>query len=119
MKELLHVTCTILKDNFYYDNDALDRFLYTFKEHMTVELIEFGLNTEREVLAELHHSYRARWHFTCYFISAHMREIFLHTMHFSEQELFAFDNILPKYLGAKQDEIQPNYERENNREFFK
>lgn len=121
MKRILQVTCTILERNFFYDSEATKRFLDLFTEDTLVELENFEAFAEPRIIDELHRSAKARLYFTCYFTSAQLRYIFLNELHFTEQELHAFENFLPKYTGDKSNEKQqpPEHKRENYRKFFK
>jgi hypothetical protein len=121
MKKILEVTCSILERNFYYDSEALKRFLDLFTEDTLDELESFEAFAEPHILYELHNSYKARLYFTCYFTSAQLRYIFLDKLHFTEQELKAFETFLPKYQGDKTNEKQqpPKHKRTDNRKFFK
>ncbi len=120
MKQILEVTCSILERNFYYSNESIKRFLDLFTEDTLDELENFEAFAEQRILDELHNSYKARLYFTCYFTSAQLRYIFLNELHFTEQELKAFENFLPKYQGDKTNEKQqqPKHERANHRKFF-
>ena len=41
----------------------------------------------------------ARIYFTCYFVSAHFENIFIHKLHFTEQELHRFRKYFTEYTG--------------------
>lgn len=99
MKGILLVTTSILRQNFFYEDEILSKFLCGFTAEIQQELSRFQASAEFGVLDELHNNRKARLYFTCYFISAHLRDFFLHELHFSEQELIAFENLLPKYTG--------------------
>lgn len=116
-KEILRVTCQILKQNFFYSDEVIGDFLECFTEVTGKELDNFEYFADPKVLDELHRDSLSRMHFTCYFISAHLREILIHRFNFSEQELYAFENILPKYTGERRHE-KPKRERTHYRKFF-
>jgi hypothetical protein len=120
MKSILEVTCSILERNFFYDTETIKRFLDLFTEDTIVELDNFEAFAEPEVLEELHNSPTVRLYFTCYFVSAQLRFIFINELHFTEQELKAFESFLPKYTGEKNDKQQPSKpKRTHYRKFFK
>jgi len=120
MKQILMVTCSILERNFFYDKNSLQRFLDLFTEDTLVEIDNFVAFAEPHILEELHHRYKARLYFTCYFVSAQLRFIFLNELHFTEQEIKAFENFLPKYTGEKNGKQQsPKRERAHDRKFPK
>ena len=120
MKQILKVTCSILERNFFYDSDNIKRFLDLFTEDTLVELESFEAFAEPQIIEELHSNYKARLYFTCYFVSAQLRFIFLNELHFTEQELKAFENFLPKYTGENNGKQQsPKRERTHYREFPK
>jgi hypothetical protein len=101
LKEIIKVSCHILRENFFYDDENLGIFINTFTDEIGRELDFFASNADSLIVNRLHRDRLARLHFTCYFASAHLREIFIEKMHFSEQELVAFEGILPKYTGEK------------------
>jgi len=120
MKQILTVTCSILQKNFFYDGDNLQRFLDFFTEDTLVEIDNFVAFAEPHILEELQNSHKARLYFTCYFVSAQLRFIFLNELHFTEQELKAFENFLPRYIGEENGKQQPpKRERTYNRKFLK
>ena len=120
MKEILKVTCSILQRNFFYEEESLKNFLDIFTYDISNELLFFEANVEQRILDELNSDKLARLHFTCYFVSAHLREIFIHKLHFTEQEIYAFESLLPKYTGdKKRNETEPKYTRTHHRKFFK
>lgn len=99
MKGILLVTGSILRRNFFYEDEALSSFLIGFTDEIKQELGLFQAYAEYGILDELHKNRKARLYFTCYFVSAHLREYFLEHLNFTEQELVAFENLLPKYTG--------------------
>jgi hypothetical protein len=120
MKSILQVTCSILERNFFYDSETIKRFLDLFTEDTIVELDNFEAFAEPEVLEELEYNATARLYFTCYFVSAQLRFIFIDKLHFTEQELQAFESFLPKYIGEKNEKQQPSKRaRTHYRKFFK
>jgi hypothetical protein len=119
MKQILSVTCDILRTNFFYEEESLGRFLDLMSDVLGEELDFFQYNAEPAVLEELYCDSEARLYFTCYFVSAHLREVFIHDLHFTEQELHAFESILPKYTGVYHEKQQSKHKRAYYRKFFK
>jgi hypothetical protein len=105
-RQILGLTCDILREKFFYDNDALKNFLHIITGVLGEELEFFEENAREDVLDELYRDKVVRLYFTCYFVSAHLREVFIHDLHFTEQELKAFEAFLPKYTG------EANYEKQ-------
>jgi hypothetical protein len=119
VKEILNVTCSILRTNFYYEDESLDDFVKIFTNDISTELLFFEANAHPETLDKLHEDNKARLYFTCYFVSAHLRDIFINKLHFTEQEIYAFENILPKYTGeSRRYETKSEYKRAHHRKFF-
>ena len=119
MKEILTVTCSILQANFYYEDESLKEFIGVFTNDISNELLFFEANAHPETLEKLHKDGKARLYFTCYFVSAHLRDIFINKMNFTEQEIHAFENILPKYTGEiRHYEAKPKHKRTHHRKFF-
>ena len=118
-KTILQVSCDILEKKFYYDSDALSRFLNIFSHEVGEELQRFMEHAYDETLDEICSSRKTRMYFTIYFVSANLRFILKSHLHFTEQEIYAFENFLPKYTGERHGKQQPKYQRTDNREFFK
>jgi hypothetical protein len=83
-------------------------FIQTLTDEMANDIDGFEKHADKEILDELRHDSLARLHFTCYFTSVHIRKLLLEGLHFSEQELQAFESILPKYIG------EPRRKKERN-----
>lgn len=96
MKEILRVTCCILKNNFYYSKESLHEFLDIFAKEAAKGLRHFALNAQHEILYELYRDQSARIYFTCYITSAYLRDIFINVLFFTDKELIAFESIIPK-----------------------
>lgn len=94
LKEILRATCVILLKNFFYDESQVHQFLDDFKIAMTKDLALFEMMADPEVVQELEDSRVLRAYFTTYFVSRHIRELFINKFHFTEQELEAFENVL-------------------------
>jgi hypothetical protein len=119
MKQILTVTCDILQKNFFYEEESLKRFLDLMTDVLGDELDFFYYQAEPAILDELLSDRQARLYFTCYFVSAQLREVFIHDLHFTEQELYAFESILPKYTGVYHEKQQSKHKRAYYRKFFK
>jgi hypothetical protein len=119
LKAILQVTCSILEKNFFYDKETISVFLTKFTDDTIQELELFEQSTDPEILYELETDPKARLHFTCYLASSQLRHIFLNELHFTEQELNAFDNILPKHTGENYEKRQPKHKRTSYRKFFR
>jgi hypothetical protein len=117
-KTILQVTCDILEKKFFYDTDAISRFLNTFSKVVGEELETFMNHAYTETLDEITSSRLTRLYFTNYFISANLRNILKKHLYFTEQEICAFENFLPQYTGDRHGKQQPKYERTDNRKFF-
>jgi hypothetical protein len=101
LKAIVTVTCAILRNNFFYSDERISWFINMFTDEIANELDFFETFAEQYILEELRTDRLARFHFTCYFTSTNLRRVFINDMHFSEQELYAFENILPKYIGEQ------------------
>lgn len=111
LKGILQITCNILKNNFFYDDFSLKRFLDIFQEVMTEEYTAFEQCTEQEFLDELKNDKTTRLYFTSYFTSANLHDILVHDLHFTEQELDCFENMLPKYSGVNDNDTKQTSKR--------
>jgi hypothetical protein len=96
-REIIRITCAILRNNFFYGEDLLKRFLAYFTDEFSSALLNFVDTSEEHVKNCLSRSHFARFEFTCYFASNVIRDILIHGFNFSESELKAFDNIVSKY----------------------
>jgi hypothetical protein len=110
LRDILTVTCSILKNHFFYDTDSLKQFLEVFTNEMEYGCGRFGDQADEDILLRLKYDRKARALFTTYFASANLREILIDFFYFSEMELEAFDNLLPKYSGVA-DDIEPRNQR--------
>ena len=118
-KTILQVTCDILEKKFFYDKDAVSRFLNVFSDEVGEEIEIFIDYAYPETLDELKRSYKSRLYFTVYFVSANLRQILLLHLHFTEQEILAFENFLPSYTGDRYGNQQPQSKRTDYRKFLK
>ena len=103
LEEILLVTCSILKKYFFYDEESIARFLQVFTMVVECELDCFDHWASEEVRIQLQFDRKARFYFTNYFVSANLRNVMIHYLHFTESELQAFENVLPKYSEVIED----------------
>lgn len=112
---IITITLTILKDNFFYDDDCLRRFIKKFYEVIEFEYLKFSNTIDDEIRDYLENDWAGRKDFTSYFVSYHVSNILVEFLFFSEQELKLFENILPKYIGANNDKnVEQGNERATN-----
>jgi hypothetical protein len=120
-REILHnimtVTCSILQNNFYYCEDVLIRFVETFADVLEDEMEALDEWIDRDFKMTMKYDGLARKEFTCYFVSAHLHDVLVYDLHFTDQELDAFENILPKYTGVTDDTKQRS-QRAHYRKFL-
>jgi hypothetical protein len=109
-KEILLITCAIFKNNFFYDKESIERFLKIFTEIIKGECEIFDRFADENIRLRLKYDHDARKEFTAYFVSIHLREIMIEHLNFSEMELQAFENVLPKYSEAS-DDVEPYSQR--------
>lgn len=107
IKSIVKITCSILHCNFYYSIEKIGWFIERITDDMANNINDFELNGDKEIIAQLRRDSITRLYFTSYFTSVHIRQTLLDGLHFTEQELQAFESILPKYIG------EPHYERES------
>lgn len=101
LREILRITCSILRNNFFYSEDHLKDFLVNFTGDFSMVLIDFKDTAEQYVLNALQASKSTRFCFTCLFSSRVIRDILIHDFNFSEIELQAFENVISKYSEEK------------------
>lgn len=99
-KGILHITTRILKDYFFYDEEALGRFLNLFTEKVGTEYSRLNSESNQELLDFLEYDPIGKKQFTSYFVSLHLHDVLVDDFFFSDEELKMFDNILPKYIGV-------------------
>jgi hypothetical protein len=120
LKQILEVTCSILINKFFYEPETVIEDLNYLGDYLSEELEIFQAVADEDFILELENDKVVRLYFTCYFISTHLREFLIGELHFSEQELKAFENFLPK-IGESRNEKhqpQPKHERAYYRKFF-
>jgi hypothetical protein len=110
LRDILTVTCSILKNNFFYDEECLAQFLSIFTNEMEYGYCCFDEKADDAMRLRLKYDRKARALFTTYFASANLREIMIDYFYFSEQELELFDSLLPKYTGVT-DDPKPSNQR--------
>lgn len=113
LEEILCITCSILKKHFFYDQESVTRFLHMFTNAVEYELDCFENWANQEIQIQLKYDRKARFYFTNYFVSANLRNVMIRCLHFSESELEAFDNVLPKYS-----EVNKNAKSYNQRAHY-
>lgn len=109
-KEILLITCAIFENNFFYDKASIERFLKIFTKVIKKECEIFDECMDENLRLRLKYDYDACKEFTAYFVSVHLREIMIEHLNFSEMELQAFENVLPKYSEAS-DDVEPYSQR--------
>lgn len=110
LKEILYTACLILKKHFFYDEESITHFLDDFTNEMIFGYGCFDEKADEETRLRLKYDRKARALFTNYFASANLHDILINYLHFSEQELEAFENILPRYAGVT-DDVKPSNKR--------
>lgn len=118
-REIIRISCAILRNNFFYGDDLLKKFLVIFTDEFSHALIHFKETAERRTISNLLYSLEARFNFTCYFQSKIIRDVLIYDFDFSEKELLAFENIVSKYVGDNVNEDQSRCTRTHNRKFSK
>jgi len=116
-REIVRISCAILRNNFFYSDDLLKEFVMIFTDEFSSALINYKNTAEKLVLTNLLCSYEARFNFTCYFQAKVIREILIYDFNFSEKELRAFENIVSKYAGDNANENQSGCARTHYRKF--
>jgi hypothetical protein len=117
MREIIRITCSILRNNFFYDEELLKEFMAVFTDEFSSALIDFRDSAEKPIISNLIRSQLARFSFTCYFQSKIIRDILMYDFDFNEKELQAFENIVSKYAGDNPYENQSRRPRKNDRKF--
>lgn len=107
-KGILRITTRILQNNFFYDEGSLARFLQIFDATMKEEYLQFDLAADSKFKWQLKIDKYLRHDFTSWFVSYHLHDILVDDLFFTEEELDAFENILPKYQGVQNDSKQIN-----------
>ena len=111
MKSILDVTVTILHKNFFYDEESLMTFVDKLEDLTVNKYRLFAENIDQEFIDELRNNSRSKMYFTSYFMSCNLQDILVNNFYFSDTELNAFESILPKYMGANEDDFKPNSKR--------
>lgn len=119
LEKVMRITCHILQNNFFYDEGSLARFLNNYHERVETAYKELEDNADKYFRNQMNCDKNARKSFTAYFASSHLHDTLVQDCHFSDDELYHFDNILPKYTGVTKDGIKPSEQRTNYRELFK
>jgi hypothetical protein len=119
LESVMKITCLILQNNFFYDEGSLARFLTNYHERVETEYHKLEDHADDHFRSQMLCDRVARKHFTAYFASYHLHDTLVEDCHFSEIELDLFENILPKYTGANNDDLKQSKQRTNYRELFK
>lgn len=102
-KGVCSISSSILKNNFFYSNDCLSRFIIIFSDFVSDEYNIFYETACEEFKRNLSIDIELRKDFTAYFLSMILSKILVEDFYFNDLELEAFDNLLPELIGAKQD----------------
>jgi hypothetical protein len=97
LREILRITCNILRNNFFYSEDHLKKFTAYFADDFSTALMGFRHTAEAFILNTLQASRSTRFIFTGSLSSRVIREILINDFHFNELELQAFENVISKY----------------------
>jgi hypothetical protein len=116
-REIIRISCAILRNNFFYGDDLLKKFLAIFTDEFSSALVHFRETAEKRTISNLVYSLEARFTFTCYFQSKIIRDVLIYDFDFSEKELQAFENIVSKYAGDNANEDQSRCARTYYRKF--
>jgi hypothetical protein len=100
VKGILRITCSILRDNFFYSEEALGRFLDIFADLVSEEVEYCACYMDEGYQLRLKYDKQERKEFTCYFITCQVHDILVDFLYFSDLELDAFQDFLPRYTGA-------------------
>ena len=101
LRDILRVTFSVLRNNFFYGEDHLKGFLQSFSDDFSTALIDFGGHADLHILNSLYHN-QARWFdFTFYFVSEVIRDVLIDDFYFNEMELQAFENVMSKYTRMR------------------
>ena len=101
LRDMLRVTFSVLRNNFFYGEDHLKEFLQSFSDDFSTALIDFGGHAELHILNNLYYNRATRFDFTCYFASEVIRDVLIDDFHFNELELQAFENIASKHTRMR------------------
>jgi hypothetical protein len=101
MRKILELTCEILEHHFYYEKETICRFLDAMENRVLQEVKDINDWISNEEVKELIEDKTSRMYFTCYFISANLRDTLVKDLHFSSQELHAFEAFLPATVEPK------------------
>jgi hypothetical protein len=110
-KEILRMTIEIMQKKFYYSQASIERFVDRFVFVITNEYCAFEENTDCYIKTAIRSNKLNRRAFTSDFVSYHLYDILVDDMHFSEQEIDLFLDMLPQPLGVKNTYAKQNYKR--------
>lgn len=113
MVGLLNICQSILLDYFYYAEECLEPFFKYFQEYMIDEYVTFYDGADYSTKMELKYDWQSRRNFTAYLMSKGIHRSLVDILHFSDEELNAFENLIPKYTGVHHD-FKQSIERANH-----
>lgn len=113
--DFLEVGKGILYDLFVYSEEEADQFEKHCVTSIYEEQADLILNASREFKLMMWMNSEARHVYTCNFSAIHMLRVLYKIYHFSENELYLFEELLSKYISKVVDMVEPpkNYERTN------
>lgn len=103
MTTILTITQTILLDYFFYSPECLDPFLKYFSDFTVSEYINVYNDSDYSFKMEIKYDWEARKEFTSYLMSHGIHRSLVDILHFTDEELKAFENLIPKCTGVHHD----------------
>lgn len=100
---ILNITRSILLDYFYYSPESLAGFFQYFQDFMVKEYLDFYEEAEHSYKMELKYDWQARKELTNYLSSFGLHRSLVDVLHFTDEELYAFENLIPKCTGVQYD----------------
>ena len=98
---IFELTTNILKNHFFYDTESIRSFQDEYTMKIANEYCLFEQQTDEDFIRRLKSDLMGRKYFTSYFMSYHLHDILVENLHFTEQELDLFENLLPKIVGEQ------------------
>jgi hypothetical protein len=92
------IASNILSRHFNYDKDSLDNFHQMFASNINFEHAILQENADREFKHIIWGDKIKRLEFTAHFVGYHLCMTLHEQLHFTENELSCFENILVKYI---------------------
>jgi hypothetical protein len=100
---ILNITQSILLDYFYYSPESLLRFFKYFQDFMVDEYLRFYEQADEGYKIELKYDWQSRRELTSCLASYGLHRSLVDMLYFSELELHAFENLIPKCTGVQHD----------------